>query len=104
MGFLVENYVYNQLVKSGEVKFFRKNNFEVDFVVKNEKGVFPVEVKYQERINPADYKNLLKLAGILRTQQAFLVTKNVLKEELMGGIKLYQIPACLLEEKLPAVV
>lgn len=71
---------------------------EVDFVAADEDGIFPVEVKYQEKIGKEDYKNLVKLAQIIHTRKAFLITKYLLREETISGIKVISLPISLLEE------
>lgn len=93
----VENYVFNWLKTRGEVKFHRFKDFEVDFVLFAEKLVLPVEVKYQEKIRPADYHNLIKLAGDKKLDRALLVTKNLHDKIVVGGITLDIVPAVLLE-------
>lgn len=50
----------------------------------------------QEKIEPSDYKNLLKLGKFLKADKAFLITKNLLGEREIEDVKMKMIPACLL--------
>lgn len=99
MSLKVENYVFNLLKTKGEVKFHRFKDFEVDFVLKTENEVLPVEVKYQEKINSSDYRNLIKLAKIKGAGRAILVSKNLKDKTKVDGITLETIPAVLLEKQ-----
>ncbi|MBI3559043.1 ATP-binding protein [Candidatus Gottesmanbacteria bacterium] len=92
----VENYVFNWLKAKGEVKFHRLKDFEVDFVLKSKEGILPVEVKYQEKIKPSDYGNLVKLAKVEKIGRAMLVSKNLKKTVEVGGITIDIVPAVLL--------
>lgn len=95
-----ENYIYGLLKKNFVPNFFRQGNFEVDFLARSKAGIFPIEVKYQEKINNEDYKNLLKLAISLRSKKTYLISKNLLKTEKKAGVLIKTIPACLAEEEL----
>lgn len=99
MSLRVENYVFNLLKAKGEVKFHRFKDFEVDFVLKTENEVLPVEVKYQEKINFSDYRNLIKLAKIKGVNRAVLVPKNLKDKIKIDGITLDLIPAVMLEKQ-----
>jgi len=92
----VENYVFN-FFSSLPIWFYRYKNFEVDFVIKDINGFIPVEVKYQEKIDNGDYKNLIKLAKALKTNRAYLISKKLLKTKIIENINLKIIPACLIE-------
>lgn len=92
----VENYVFNWLKANGEVKFHRFKDFEVDFVLKFKKEILPVEVKYQEKINPADYHNLIKLAKEKGLNRVLLITKNLQDKVVVEKITVDIVPAVLL--------
>jgi len=55
--------------------YWRKQNYEVDFVLKNEK-VIPIEVKNKERINRRDLKGLLKFCSIAEIHEGFVVSRG----------------------------
>ena len=57
-GLLVENYVFNQLFQNREVKFYRKGNFEVDFVIERGHRLLAVEVKAATRVSGRDVAGL----------------------------------------------
>jgi len=96
-----ENYVFSLLRKNFVPNFFRQGNFEVDFLIKSRNGVIPIEVKYQEKVEGEDYKNLVKLATDRGSERAYLISKNLLKMEKRGGLLIKTIPACLFEEHQP---
>lgn len=96
----VENYIFNFFSFNYPVWFFRHKNFEVDFVIKINNLLVPVEVKYQEKIQDQDYKNLVVLAKILKSKEAYLISKNLLKTKRVDNIVIKIIPACLIEQIL----
>lgn len=100
---LVENYIFSLLGMKSVPNFFRQGNFEVDFLTTSGVRAFPVEVKYQEKIEKDDYKNLLKLASCLGSKRAYLISKQLLITEKKAGILVKTIPACLFEEELAAL-
>jgi len=100
IGLKVENYVFNYLHEKGHVSFFRKGNFEVDFLLTSENILLPLEVKYQNNLEKHDYTNIIKLSQKLKLNRAFIVSKNVLAENNLEGIKIRTVPASLLEEVL----
>ncbi|UCH96197.1 MAG: ATP-binding protein [Candidatus Aminicenantes bacterium] len=56
---IVENVVFNHLFKlQGNEVFFYKNNYEIDFVDRNDRMV---EVKYRNKIVKEDFTNLSKI-------------------------------------------
>ena len=93
----MENYVFNLLSQRWNTQFFRKGNFEVDFIFNTPRSLLPIEVKYQETVRYPDYKNIIKLAKTIRVARALLVSKNVLRDEIVEGVTLHIIPAPLLE-------
>lgn len=92
-----ENHVFNYLKSLGEVKFYRYKNFEVDFVLKKDNWELPVEVKYQEKIAPPDYRNLVKLAQMKKAGKALLVSKKAKDQVVVDGVTVDIVPAVLLE-------
>jgi predicted AAA+ superfamily ATPase len=52
--------------------FFWKNGGEVDFIVKQDGRLFPIEVKYQHSAEPGDCATMRKLGF----REGLLITKN----------------------------
>lgn len=85
---LIENLVMSSLMRlessvnwSNIVFFFRTTNqVEVDFVVKRQNGgLLPIEVKYQDKVERKDFLNLNKLnrqKGIIISKKDFLMDKD----------------------------
>ncbi|MFH1095661.1 MAG: ATP-binding protein [Candidatus Micrarchaeota archaeon] len=58
-GALAENAAFLQILRRGRKAFYWKNKYEVDLVVDEfGKEPLPIEVKYQNEINPEDLKGL----------------------------------------------
>ncbi|MBI4746438.1 MAG: ATP-binding protein [Deltaproteobacteria bacterium] len=57
--------------------FFWKNGSEVDFVVKREKRLLPVEVKYQKNAGPSDLKAIKRLGS----KNGILISRDRLEME-----------------------
>lgn len=68
-----------------------QDNREVDFIVKDDNSVIPVEVKYQNKIRKDDYYGLIDFKKVSGAKQALLVTKN----ELSVSNEATNIPASL---------
>jgi predicted AAA+ superfamily ATPase len=56
--------------------FFWKNGGEVDFIVKQDGRLFPIEVKYQQSAAPADCAMMRKLGF----KEGLLITRNTLRQ------------------------
>jgi predicted AAA+ superfamily ATPase len=56
--------------------YWRKGGYEVDFVLKN-KEVIPIEVKWSERIDKADYKGLLAFLRIYNLNRGFIISREI---------------------------
>lgn len=67
-GRMVESMVVNVT----KAKSFWKNGGEVDIIYKD----FPVEVKYQEKIDPEDFRALREFMRKFSKKEALMITKN----------------------------
>lgn len=101
LGHKVENYVFNFLKNNGlHPEFFRFHDQEVDFIIRDSQGQnIPWEVKYQERIQKSDEKQLLAYAKRHNSSYAFLITKNPVKNlpRKIGSTVIYYLPASQIE-------
>jgi uncharacterized protein len=95
----VENYIYNILSLSYPIWFYRKNNFEVDFIIKINNLFIPIEVKYQDKIENKDYLNLITLSKKLKSNVGYLISKSTISSKEINGVKIKTIPACLTEQE-----
>lgn len=68
-----------------------QDNREVDFIIKDENSVIPIEVKYQNKIRRDDYYGLIDFKKASGEKQALLVTKN----DLSVSKEATNIPASL---------
>ena len=77
-GSLAENAVFLQLLRSGENISYWKNTYEVDLVAEEfGKEPLPIEVKYQNEINPEDFKGLHSFfKHFEKVKYGIMVTKN----------------------------
>lgn len=85
-GRMVETAVINKL---HALSFWRNGNEnEIDIVYNN----IPIEVKYQENINPFDYKSLMEFMKKFKTNEAILITKKEEKNIKTGVGIIKMIP------------
>ena len=81
-GCIVENVVYVHLLRNAKPlapgTFYWKNKYEVDFVIEDPEGeITPIEVKYQNAINPEDYKGLYSFfKHFKKVKYGIMVTKD----------------------------
>lgn len=90
-GRVVETLVVNKL----KAKSFWKDKGEVD-IIQNDT---PIEVKYQERVTPADYKPVLNFMKKFNKKKGIIITKSDEKELKFkeGEIKLIPVWKWLIE-------
>lgn len=98
IGFIIENIIGLHLFflakKYNNTIFYFKTNSEVDFV-HSDKIVVPIEVKYKEDIKAKEIKSLLKFMEKSRIKRGIIITKDILKEEVIDKKKILFIPAWL---------
>ena len=77
-GALSENAAFLQLLRRGKSVFYWKDKYEVDLVVEEfGKEPLPIEVKYQNAINPEDYKGLYSFfKHFKKVKYGIMVTKD----------------------------
>ena len=73
--------------------YWRKQNYEVDFVLKNEK-VIPVEVKNKERIDKRDLKGLLKFCSLAKINEGVVVSRGEERSIDIDGVRIEIVPVC----------
>jgi len=84
LGHEAENFVHivlNKLMAHSRLSlprfFFRSyQGQEVDFIVQLDDRLLPIEVKYQEKLNKSDFRNLLTFMDDEKIQTGLMVTKN----------------------------
>jgi len=91
LGAIVENAVYLQLCRQGEVRYYRSSGIEIDFV----RGKNAWESKYKENISEADLKNL-KISKKFKNKM--MITKSI--EGKMDNIKIVPLWKFLLDRKV----
>ncbi len=72
--------------------YWRKNNKEVNFILKKEKDIIPVEVKNKRRINKKDVKSLIKFCSLFGIEKGYLINKEEDKIMEIEGKKIIIIP------------
>lgn len=83
---LIESVVITNLMRISQGTFYWKGKKEVDFLLRRGEEVFPIEIKYQNKIFKQDY------AALYSFNRGILVTKN----HLDLGNKYSAIPAHLM--------
>jgi hypothetical protein len=87
-GQIWETYILQELIKNGfnKVKFWRtKTGKELDFILEEEGGVLPVEVKYKSKGNKSHLNNILYFLNAYGLSRGFLLSKNFNKEIAEDG-------------------
>lgn len=92
VGFIVENVVGIRVFLQGQL-FYIRTNGEVDFVLRKDKTIIPIEVKYSEK--PTITKAIIEFMIEHRLDHGIIVTKNVFKQERRDNKTFYFIPAWL---------
>jgi predicted AAA+ superfamily ATPase len=80
-----------------------RHKHEVDLVLDTPGGLLPVEIKYQNRISPADIKNLLIFMEEYNVSTGILVTKDLFDKRIAGDREILYFPAwvALLASAIP---
>jgi len=91
---LVENVVFSQLIKNEEIKinYWRDNikKKEINFLVKQEKNIIPILIRYNKEINQTDL-NIFKQAGF---KKGIIISKDKLENK--NGISIMPLTYFLL--------
>ena len=93
-GAIVENFVFNELqkrIKIGEELYFWRTintQMEVDFVLKKDQELIPIEVKYQNFTQPNIPTGLKSFILEYKPKQAIVVTKNFQARHDFKGCKI----------------
>ena len=101
-GLLIENFVFNEIYKhlpiDWQIFFWRtRQKTEVDFIIKRDQSLFPVEVKYkpfQRPVIPSGLKAFINHHQA-RIPIAFVLTKNFSAQVEFNQTEVYFLPAVL---------
>ena len=69
------------------VPYYWKNKYEVDFIYDDSMCVLPVEVKYRHHPSSADTRGLIEFMHAFNLNLGIIVTKDVLKKEIIASGK-----------------
>ncbi|MCU4138605.1 MAG: hypothetical protein MW689_000394 [Thermodesulfobacteria bacterium] len=64
----------------------------MNFILKKEKNVIPIEVKNKRRVNKKDVKSLIKFCSLFGIEKGYLITKKENKIMEIEGKKIIIIP------------
>lgn len=97
-GAMVEAAVYAEFLKNSgigdRINYWRtKNQTEVDFILKKEGTLFPVEVKYQVFRQPTIPRSLLSFISLHNCSSGFVITKDYLAKREYNNHQIYFLPA-----------
>ena len=77
IGSLAENLVFVSLIRNGHKVNYWKNKTEVDFIIEVNGIPIPIEVKYQQKINPDDLNGIYSFFQHYKNaKEGILITKN----------------------------
>ena len=74
--------------------FYWSNRKEVDYILKIKKDYIPIEVKYQNKINPEDYQGIYSFYSADSEYKGIVMSKNTLK--IHNEISTIPVPLLLL--------
>lgn len=93
IGQLTETTVYNSLkTKFKDVNFWRYREKEIDFIIRHENEIIPLEIKARKNIKAEDSKNLIYFAKEKRLKRAFIGTLTEIGTERIDGIEIVRMP------------
>jgi len=92
-GRLVEGIIFRHFIKY-EI-YYWKNHNEVDFILKMDNKILPIEVKYQNEITGADLKGLVKFMDIFGVERGMVITKDLLDRKIVDDREVVFAPAWL---------
>lgn len=97
LGIMAEIYGFNFLKQlfNQEVFFFHQREINVDFLIPNRE--LAIEVKFQEKIHPEDYKNLRLVMKKKKYQLGYLLTRYLSAEKKFPEGKIISLPINQLE-------
>lgn len=94
IGHLVETAVLSSLRKEfQDIYFWLQNGKEVDFVVRSQKEILPIEVKFQSSLKKSDLANLFKFMQKNDLEQGFLISRNQFELVEKDSLKITIVPA-----------
>lgn len=91
----VGRFVETAVASHAEVPSFWRTpqKEEVDFVLRKNNELLPVEVKYQPVITGSDVKSVFKFCREFDAGKGIVVTKNMLEKRTIDGVEITFIPA-----------
>lgn len=92
IGFIIENVIGVHLTR--HKLFYLRTNGEVDFILKKNDLLIPIEVKYSA--NPEINKTFIRFLSKNKLKHGIIVTKNIFKKETIGNKELYFLPAWMI--------
>ncbi|MBM3283217.1 ATP-binding protein [Candidatus Gottesmanbacteria bacterium] len=93
LGHLVEGLVANSLIRKHPCFFFRdEKGREIDLIIRKDKEIIPIEVKYRENIKMEDLSSLVYFIKRQNVSQGLVLTKKLLKKEKIDRFFLYFLP------------
>ena len=83
--------IENAVIMNKKFRFFsRSGEKEIDFI--EDKGSIPIEVKYRNDVKEKELKYLIKFLEKNKINNAFVITKDLDKEEKFGSKKIKFVP------------
>lgn len=97
LGNLVETAVFQLLnYQHKEVFFWRKREKELDFIIKENETLVPIEVKYVNKLLPKHLSVLLDFMKSNKLKEGVVITKNKADISTIGECKILFVPAWVL--------
>lgn len=87
----LEKIAENFAIIETNAKNYYRNTYEVDIILKSDKKIMPIEVKYG-RIEKAEMNSMLKFLSEFNLKSAMILTKNIFDKKTVDKKKILLIP------------
>lgn len=95
-GQVIESMTAGHLIRRRDTNiFYHRDRYEVDLVLERERELLPIEVKYTDNITRKDLKGIGAFMRNFGAEKGIVVSRDLLKEETYGGLRLVYLPAWL---------
>jgi predicted AAA+ superfamily ATPase len=92
-GKIIENVIYTSLsAKNNDLFFWRDGTKEIDFLIRKDKSIIPVEVKFGENPVFSDLKHLLYYCKKNEIKKSIVITRAMADKKEVNDILFYYIP------------
>lgn len=86
--FVIESLVARHLFEIYPALCYFRENYEIDFIIQDRKGLLPIEVKNTGLIKEDDFKNLVLFAKKFKIKEGLLICRAPEAEKIIADVKI----------------